>query len=128
MSNTQGERQPIQPLYTDGSGVVRFKPNQIVRYLLDNGGITMNDLALEEFSAEDRMQFAQLIGYSLSGFGTLSYVSNDVYEAASLMQHRVLDERDSLIQALREKLDTVRDSLRGLVPQVFQIHPDDLVE
>lgn len=31
---------------------------------------------------EDREQFAQLIGYSLSGFADLSYVSNKTYNAA----------------------------------------------
>ncbi len=34
------------------------------------------------FSDEDREQFAQLIGYSLNGFGELSYVSEETYEAA----------------------------------------------
>lgn len=42
----------------------------------------MNDLACMEFSQEDREQFAQLIGYSLSGYGDLSYVSDESYDAA----------------------------------------------
>lgn len=63
-------KHPIQPLYKSESGVVRFKPNAIVQYLLDNGGISMNDIACLDFSREDREQFAQLIGYSHSGAGT----------------------------------------------------------
>lgn len=74
---------PMQPLEKDGHGVLRFKSNKIVRYLLDNGGIDMNHLAVQNFSDEDRQQFAQLIGYSLSGYGDLSYVSDEAYTAAS---------------------------------------------
>jgi hypothetical protein len=39
----------------------------------------MNNLALLPFSNEDRVQFAQLIGYSLNGFGELPYVSDKVW-------------------------------------------------
>ena len=75
-------KHPIQPLYLDGENTLRFKKNDIVRYILDNGGLTLNDLAGLPFSQEDHVQFAQLIGYSLSGFGELSYVSDRDYEAA----------------------------------------------
>ncbi len=43
----------------------------------------MNQLARMEFSDEDREQFAQLTGYSLSGFGDLDYVSDETYERAA---------------------------------------------
>jgi hypothetical protein len=42
----------------------------------------MNKLALMKFSDEDREQFAQLIGYSLSGFSELSYVTDKTYKTA----------------------------------------------
>ncbi len=64
---------PMQPLVLD-DGVVRFKSNAIVRFLLDHGGYDLNRLALLHFTDEDRAQFAQLIGYSVSGWGDLSYV------------------------------------------------------
>lgn len=69
---------PMQPIEKDDRGVARFKRNEIVIYLLDNGGIDLNHLALMNFSDEDRMQLAQLIGYSVSGFGDLSYASAEV--------------------------------------------------
>lgn len=72
---------PFQPLITDPSGVTRFKENKIVRFLLDAGHFNLNQIAIMNFSDEDRAQFAQLIGYSLSGFGELGYVSNKVYYA-----------------------------------------------
>ncbi len=75
-------RHPLQPLVTTKSGIVRFKSNAIVCFLLDHGKFNMNDLAVMKFTAEDREQFAQLIGYSLSGFEELSYVTNKTYEAS----------------------------------------------
>lgn len=75
-------KHPIQPLSEDKNGTIRFKSNKIVEFLLEQGGFDMNDLACMEFSQEDREQFAQLIGYSLSGYGDLSYVSDESYDAA----------------------------------------------
>ena len=69
----QGEEVKNQPLVMDGK-VIRFKKNEIVEFLLDKGSYTLNDLAIRRFSDEDRAQFAQLIGYSVSGWGDLSYV------------------------------------------------------
>lgn len=73
---------PIQPLALDEHGVMRFKANAIVRFLLDAGPFDMNQLACMPFAKEDREQFAQLIGYSLAGFGDLSYVTDETYERA----------------------------------------------
>jgi len=73
---------PIQPLCLDAMGTLRFKANAIVRHLLDNGGISLNDIACMDFTREDREQFAQLIGYSHSGSGDLSYMSDAVWYAA----------------------------------------------
>jgi len=78
-------KHPIQPIAPDKNGIMRFKENAIVSYLLDNGPFDMNQLARLPFSDEDWEQFAQLIGYSLSGFGELSYVSSDTYNAAKSM-------------------------------------------
>ncbi len=80
---------PIQPLLHDERGVLRFKENAIVRYLLDAGGIDMNKLAILPFKREDREQFAQLIGYSVSGFSDLSYVSDKTYERAREKSNRL---------------------------------------
>ena len=67
-------KHPRQPLFVDENGVVRFKTNAIVAHLLRAGGDDMNSLAVMEFTNEDRRQFAQLIGYSVSGYGELNYV------------------------------------------------------
>lgn len=82
MKASKRSRHPVQPLVADGK-VSRFKQNAIVRFLLDHGPFDMNQIGAMEFSAEDREQFAQLIGYSLSGFGDLDYVSDATYEIAA---------------------------------------------
>ncbi|RAZ07296.1 hypothetical protein DP197_15525 [Enterobacter hormaechei subsp. xiangfangensis] len=83
---TTAYKLPMQPLVIDDHGTLRFKENPIVRALLDYAtehGYGLNEIALEEFDAEDQMQLAQLIGYSLSGYGTLSYVTDESYERAA---------------------------------------------
>jgi hypothetical protein len=69
---------PDQPLELK-NGVVRFKPNWVVRYLLDAGGVDLNLLGSIRylFTQTDWDQFMQLIGYSVSGYGDLSDVSRE---------------------------------------------------
>ena len=116
---------PIQPLALDNNGVMRFKQNAIVRYLLDKGPFDMNHLACEKFSQEDRVQFAQLIGYSLSGFGELGYVDGDTYDAAALIAEGETEDK-ARIMALTEQLDDLRQDLRKPMAVLFGVHPDDL--
>lgn len=73
-------KHPIQNVIRDKNDVFRFEANKIVEFLLDNGGFNMNDLAVMDFSNDDREQFAQLIGYSLSGYSELSYVSDESWD------------------------------------------------
>lgn len=118
--------QPIQPILTDEKGVLRFQANAIVRHLLDNSGIDLNALACIDFPAEDRMQFAMLIGYSLSGAGDLSYFDNATWEAAAAMATRGRTEEQARIEYLSEQLKTLREELRGPIADLYGIHPDDL--
>ncbi len=75
-------KHPIQPLELKDDNIIRFKENKIVSFLLNAGPFDMNQLAMMPFDDEDREHFAQLIGYSLCGFGELSYVSDETYEKA----------------------------------------------
>jgi hypothetical protein len=117
---------PIQPLTKDDGGVLRFKKNAIVEYLLDNGGIDLNKLATLDFSKDDRRQFAQLIGYSLSGYGELSYVDDETYTAAAIMAEQGVSEDAAKIQYLEGELTALRSALRNPMARLFGIHPDDL--
>jgi hypothetical protein len=117
---------PIQPLAKDNQGVLRFKKNAIVEYLLDNGGMDLNHLAGLDFSKDDRQQFAQLIGYSLSGYGELSYVDDEAYTAAQIMAEQGISEDAAKIQYLEGELIALRSALRAPMARLFEVHPDDL--
>lgn len=116
---------PIQPAVMDGN-VVRFKENAIVRYLLDKGGIDLNHLAIQQdFSRDDWVQFNQLIGYSVSGWGGLSCVTKEDYAAAMLV-HSGASQTQARIDALEGTLREARQSMRDGVVALYGIHPDDL--
>lgn len=113
-------KHPIQSIRNG-----RFVQNEVVRWLLDNGGKDMNDIAVQGFPQEDLEQFAQLIGYSLNGFGDLSYVSDDTYSAAEKMNEG-LAEKDARVASLEGTLAEVRTHLRAASVSAFAVHPDDL--
>lgn len=86
--------QPQQPLVISKNRILRFKENRIVSALLDfatDRGFGLNEIAMKDFSQDDRMQFAQLIGYSLSGYGELSYVSDESYDNADRGAQKLLE-------------------------------------
>lgn len=92
---THQPKHPLQPVILDKAGVPRFRENAIVTFLLDSGPFDMNKLTVMPFSEEDREQFAQLIGYSVGGFGELSYVSHEAYEAAQGEAERLCGKDDA---------------------------------
>ncbi len=116
---------PIQPIEKDSAGVLRFKSNAIVVHLLENGGIDLNRVATLNVTKEDRQQFAQLIGYSLSGYGSLSYVDDDAYSVAVEIS-KGKNQHAARIAALTRELKAVRTALRAPMARLFGIHPDDL--
>jgi hypothetical protein len=123
------KHHPIQPLLKDEKGALRFKENAIVRHLLDEGrrhGCGLNEIGCMNFSKEDHMQLAQLIGYSLSGYGELSYVDEDAYGAAARMAEDGLSEDKARIAHLEGELNAARGALREPMARLFGIHPDDL--
>jgi len=85
-------KHPMQPVQFDDN-IIRFKHNAIVRYLLDAGPFDMNTLSAGRFTVEDREQFAQLIGYSVSGFGDLSYVRDQTCATAEALADQLRKEK-----------------------------------
>ena len=123
-------KNPIQPLATDAQGVVRFKANKIVQHLLDtHPTCDMNALAVLDFTDDDRQQFAQLIGYSLSGYCSLArYVDDASYYAAANVADGMTEE-EARIAGLEQKLAELRaavDTLREPMARLLEMHPDDL--
>jgi len=92
---------PMQPIEDDGNDVIRFKPNAIVNWMVEQGKagnkFDLNDIASSPFSREDREQFNQLLGYSVGGFSELSCVRNKTAaaaeKAADVVRERMAKER-----------------------------------
>lgn len=89
--------------------------------------MSLNDIAVRDYSDDDRQQLAQLIGYSLSGYSELSsYVDDDAYNAASSMGVGEKSEKDARIETLTATLNEFRAAVREPVAKLFGVHPDDL--
>ena len=67
---------PQQQIRYDSQGVKRFRVNRIVQYVLDRSNIDMNRLSELPFDRADRIQFAQLLGYSVNGYRSLPYATD----------------------------------------------------
>lgn len=90
-----GEEEPMQPVGIDPQGVHRFLENRIVRDLLDFAqprGYGLNEIACGHYSEAEHRQVAQLIGYSVNGYGTLSYVNDESYERAAIRSDALLED------------------------------------
>ena len=94
-------KNPEQPIGLDALGCMRFKPNTIVRWLIDEAiagrARTLNYIVTRGspgFSTDDLTQFWQLLGYSVSGIGELDFIDKekvarwDATEAAYMKAQR----------------------------------------
>lgn len=123
------KKLPMQPVINDEHGHVRFDANLVVRKLLDESqkrGFGMNELACCDLPREHREQFAQLIGYSLSGASELGYFSTETIEAAHASFTEGKTEHEARADYLREQLDAFKVAIRPAVADLFGVHPDDL--
>lgn len=122
-------KHPIQPLALDQHGVLRFKANKIIRKLIDDKIINLNDIALmDDVDQDDHNQFAQLIGYSLSGYGSLSYSDDYTYETARAMYDAGKSEIEARVEYLENMISSLKGVLREPIADLYGIHPDDLPE
>jgi len=87
----QGE----QPLVLDDAGIIRFRENRIIRLLLDAGPFDLNQIALMAFSDQERQLLAQLIGYSVSGYGDLPYAFGEPTARADRAVDIFVEEQES---------------------------------
>jgi hypothetical protein len=117
---------PLQPIVKDERGTVRFRANAIVKWLLDAKLIDLNQIACKSFDAEDREQFAMLIGYSLDGASELEYFSDETLAAAERVAKSGGTETDARLAALRDTIAKAKDGMRQGVAELFGMHPDDL--
>lgn len=117
---------PIQPVYKDNHGVHRFKENRIVGDVLEHSTLDLNKIAMRDYTNEERMQFAQLIGYSLGGYADLSYASDDSCEIADKMIYEEISEEEAELIYLRSLLKETREKVRYLTASLFKICSEDL--
>lgn len=91
------KKHPMQPVVMTKEKIVRFQENAIVRWMLDEatarGVFDLNTIARMPFDDADRMQLAQLIGYSVSGYGDLSYVSDKSFSEAAAKAEKLRGHR-----------------------------------
>lgn len=123
-------KQPIQPMKEDSNGKKRFVENSIVKALLQHAschGFDMNWIAKTSFKREDRVQFAQLIGYSRDGFAELHYVNGDDCAAADLMYEFDISSEAAQRRAAEELLASTRTALRLGIAELYGKHPEDLM-
>jgi hypothetical protein len=87
----------MQPIIRDANGVIRFKRNAIVDHFVRNHTIDLSQLAasLDAYSVEDAEQFWQLLGYSVSGYGDLSFVRPETIAEADRRAESLLRPRRS---------------------------------
>ena len=128
MEDERGKkRHPIQPLGSDERGILRFKPNKIVQRLLDDGPFNMNTIAVwaatGEVTRDDMIQFAQLVGYSFDGFRSLTYVDDETCAAAGEE-----DEHAARLEYYIDLVNTLKTALREPIAELYECHPDDLME
>ncbi len=84
-------KMPMQPVERDDQNVTRFVPNRIVQELLRTSTHDLNSIGAMGFTNQEREQFSQLDGYSVSGFCGLSYVSDEVAEDAMSLSDKFLE-------------------------------------
>lgn len=115
-------RHPIQPLEFADDGILRFKANAIVKHLVKNQLIDLNELARMRFPRADWEQFNQLMGYSHSG----APVSDEIRDAAwaAFQAGKTVDEARA--DYFRERLEDIAEGFKEGVSALYGIHPDDL--
>lgn len=87
---------PIQPIIIDSKGVQRFEENRLVDFAVRD---RLNEMAVkfyhEDGYAEEWQQLAMLMGYSVSGWSGLSYVTDEAYERVQALLPKASAEIDN---------------------------------
>lgn len=104
---TRRKPHPMQPIVVAQDKVIRFKANKVVRWLVDlmsEGHVkadgrpfNLNNIAthvqLAGWDPEEAEQFWQLMGYSVSGYGELSFI-----------RRKVVHRADAIAEGIRKRL------------------------
>lgn len=88
---TRDLKHPMQPIGFAEDGVLRFKKNEIIEFLVDSKQWDLDQIFLMVrngmFCKEDAAQLMQLVGYSVSGYGELNVSPREsVYKADAIAE------------------------------------------
>lgn len=93
-------KPPMQPIVWTTDGCIRFLANRIVEDLLNVAtahGFGLNEIVRRmqagEYGLDELVQLDQLIGYSVSGFGDLSYVPRELVAECDAIAHAMSKEK-----------------------------------
>jgi hypothetical protein len=91
----------MQPIIATYEGIARFRANKIVQWVLRQGKrgrkFDLNDIIVEDFPIEDVEQFWQMLGYSLSGYGELSFIREETIAHADAEAERLGPDRAATV-------------------------------
>jgi len=121
---------PLLPIITDSNGLDRFRGNKIIKDLQEKGIISLNDIDFEEYDSVDIDNFYQLIGSSIRYYVNLNDVSDigsKVAEKAYESEYKINGDL-ILIQELQSKLRSLEKSLKDLLVDNYNAHPDTVDE
>ena len=82
----------MRPL-VDVNGVIRFKQNAVIRWLFEQGHLNLNRIPVDELPLEDVEEFWQMLGYSVSGYGELSFIRPETVAEADEVAEVILRNR-----------------------------------
>lgn len=117
---------PLQPLYLDQNGTIRFQENAVVSYLVDISGVKMNDIIKQGFSEEDIEQFVQLIGYSFPAFESFKYAKEStIIKAKIAFNNEDINPLQAKCDALEAELEHYRKKLEKIVTNLEEIIDGD---
>ena len=110
MSNLLKEKNhKIQPIGFDDEGTIRFKKNEIVRFLLDQGPFDLNGLSMMmqngQFTNDDYTQLMQLIGYSVDRYGELSSSPKKIVKKADKKMYKLMKIKDLAFRGAEEDIE-----------------------
>jgi len=120
-------KYPIQPIVKDLSGVWIFKVNRIVRMLLDtHPAMDMNTIGSIPFTDDERQQFAQLLGYSLNGYGELPYVDDNAYNRAMALVMALVENDQSgnnteRIALVEKEVESIKEKLQEILNLSYKL-------
>lgn len=85
----------MREIVFDDQGNIRFKANAIVAWLFDTQRINLNEIVMHKWPIEDQEEFWQMLGYSVSGYGDLSFARPETVAAADEIAQQMLESKEN---------------------------------